>query len=65
MSALSDTAKARPSFAQSLAARFVDWAVNSYGSSRSSGLLRIGIALLTVNLIFAITVLTLLRAAGP
>jgi len=46
MSALSDTAKARPSFAQSLAARFVDWAVNSYGSSRSSGLLRIGIALL-------------------
>jgi hypothetical protein len=31
---------------QSLAARFANWAVNSHGSSRSSGLIRIGIALL-------------------
>src|SRR5687767_13551540 len=42
----SDAATADRHWAHRMGMRFADWAVNSYGSSRSSALIRIGIAML-------------------
>lgn len=46
MSAPTDAERPASPLLRRTATRFADWAINSYGSSRSSGLIRIGIAML-------------------